>query len=183
MRRSAAAATILAALLAAAAAAPSAPAAEPKLRFTVKAEKESVALGDTIRLQCRVTSLSARAANLVRPAIGSPNRVVFNVQTKSGLKQISRLWGRFQGPKFVESPVERTSMKKGESLDQAVDLVAIVQGEWEITGIYLGGDPTLGTDPVESRPVKVKVGPGPGGETRVGAMIRSFTIVGDATIR
>ena len=74
MRRSAAAATILAALLAAAAAAPSAPAAEPKLRFTVKAEKESVALGDTIRLLCRVTSLSARAANLVRPAIGSPNR-------------------------------------------------------------------------------------------------------------
>ena len=163
--------------------APKAPAArvpEARLKFTVKAEKEAVALGEPIRLQCRVTSLSPRAVSVARPEIGSPNRVVFNVQTKAGLKQVSRLWGKFQGKKFVESAMERVPLKKGESVDKTIELVAIAQGEWEITGVYLGGDPTVGADPIEAKPVKVKVGPGPGGETRVGAKIR--TDLGDMTV-
>jgi len=180
MRRSAAAALFAAAALAAAGGAAADPAGEARLRLTVKVEKDEVALGDPIRLQCRVTSLSARALAVVRPDIGAPNRIVFNLESKGVRRQVSRLWGKFQEAKFVESAVERAPLKKGESLDRSIDLVAIAQGEWQITGVYLGGDPTVAPDPVESKPVKVKVGPGPGGETRVGARIR--TDMGDMTV-
>jgi peptidyl-prolyl cis-trans isomerase B (cyclophilin B) len=172
MHRSLAAALLLAA--AALPAAPAAPAAEAKLDLRVKLEKDRVALGDPIRLQCRLTSRSARALAVTKLRIGAPNALVFYVKGKDRpTRQVSRLWGHFQGNDFKEAPTERVPLKKGETLEETVELLAILQGEFEIRAIYLGGDRTAAPDPVEAKPVVVTVGPGPNGETRVGARVRT----------
>ena len=172
MHRSLAAATLLAAL--ALPAAPPAPAAEAKLELKVKAEKEEVKLGDAIRLQVKLTSRSAKALAVGKLRIGAPHGLVFYVKGKDRPpRQVSRLWGRFQGNDFKESPAERVPLKKGETLEETVDLLGIVQGEMEIRAVYLGGDKAAAPDPVEAKAVKVTVGPGPNGETRVGARVKT----------
>jgi peptidyl-prolyl cis-trans isomerase B (cyclophilin B) len=173
MRRLAAAVAASAALLAAAPAPPAAGKDCP-YQFKVKAEKEEVALGDRIVLNASLSYSGARASSCGELKLGSPSGVSFYVKVDGReTHQISRLLGRYAGGRFAESPEGRKEMKRGDVVIGKIEVVAIRTGKWEITPIYGGCDRLAWPSPVEAKPLKVTVGPGPKGETRVGARIRT----------
>jgi peptidyl-prolyl cis-trans isomerase B (cyclophilin B) len=165
------------ALLLAVAAAPAAPpaaAAEAKFSLELRTETPKVALGRTIKLAVALKSACARAVPVPDLKIGSPSNIVLYVRTGARSGQISRLLGKYSGSKFVPEPAGLgKELKRGETITGALDVPAIVLGKVEFTAVFLGLDRALQPEPLESKPVTVTVEPGPGGETRVGAKIRT----------
>ncbi len=167
-------ALLLAAALVAAAPAPPAAAKDPLFLLKANPEKDRVALGGTIRVELTLLSASTKVAACAGLELGSPSGVVLYVRVAGGAtRQVSRLKGRFQGNDFKESPAAREQLKHGGSLTGHVEVLAVQPGKWEITASYGGVDKSLCPDPVEAKPFTVTVDPGPGGETRVGAKIRT----------
>jgi len=170
----AAAAAALAAALACCAPAPPAAAKEPLFVLTAKPEKEKVVLGEKIRLDLSLQSRAAKAASCGKLELGSPGGVAFYVRVDKGVShQVSRLMGRYEGNTFKEAPAGREQLKPGKSLAGKVELLAVAPGEWEITATYAGVEKGACPDVLEAKPVVVKVGPGAGGETRLGVKIRT----------
>lgn len=173
MPRTAAAVLIAAAVLALAPA-PRAEAKDPLFMLKVKPAKDKVALGEKISLDLTLYSASTRVASCGKLELGSPSGVVFYVKTGTApAQQISRLMGKYQGNDFKETPAGREELKGGKSKTGRIDLLAIRPGKWEITAVYLGVEKGVWPDPVESKTFTVEVGPGPKGETKVGARIKT----------
>ena len=176
MPRAAAAALAAAVLFAASvlAPAPRAEAKDPLFLLKVKPGKDKVALGEKIPLDLTLYSASTRAASCGKLELGAPSGVVFYVKIGTNpAQQISRLMGKYTGNDFKETAAGREELKGGKTLTGHVDLLAIRPGRWEITAVYLGIEKTAWPDPLESKPFTVEVGPGPRGETKVGARIKT----------
>ncbi len=173
MPRAAAALTIAAALLALAPA-PRALAKDPLFQLKVKPVKDKVALGEKIVLDLTLRSFSARTASCGKLDLGSPSGVVFYVKSGTApAQQISRLMGKYQGNDFKETAAPREELKSGKSTTGRIELLAVRTGKWEISAVYLGVEKSVWPDPVESRTFTVEVGPGPKGETKIGARIKT----------
>ena len=156
------------------ASAPEAGAKEPLFLLKVKPAKDKVALGEKISLDLTLYSASTRVASCGKLELGSPSGVVFYVKTGTEpSRQISRLMGKYTGNDFKETQVAREELKGGKNITGKVDLLAIRPGKWEITAVYLGVEKGIWPDPVESKPFTVEVGPGPKGETKIGARIKT----------
>ena len=154
--------------------APPAAAKEPLFRLKLKPVKEKVVLGEPIRLEVTLTSASPRAAAVARLELGSPQGLVLYVKTESKETfQVTKLFGKYQGNDFKESPVAREELKTGKSLAATVECLALRTGRLEISAVYLGGDRSVSPDNAEAKPVTVTVDPGPGGETKVGARVKT----------
>ena len=146
---------------------------EPRFLLTAKAEKDTVKLGERIAITLKLTSRMVRVAAVGKIQLGSPNAVVFDVKTAKGNFQVSRLLGRYEKEEFKSDPVPREQLKGGQSITGTVNLLAILPGKMEITAVYLGIETRDWPDPIEAKPVTVTVEPGAGGETKVGAKIRT----------
>lgn len=165
---------LLAAALVAGAPTPRAAAKETLFLLNAKAEKDRVPLGGRIKVELTLRSASTKVAACTKLELGSPNGIVLYVRIGSGpTHQISKLMGRFAGSDFKESPVPREPLKNGGALTGKVEVLAIQPGKWEITASYGGVEKSLATEAVEAKPFAVTVDPGPAGETRVGARIRT----------
>ncbi len=171
MRTTAAAVLLL--ILSVPSLAPPAAAKEPRFLLKVKVEKEKVRLGEKVPLQVTLQSRWSKAAAVAPLRIGSPTSLVLDVKTEKGTYQVSRLLGRYEGSEFKADAVAREEVKAGGSLSGTVTLLALMPGKMEITAVYLGLEAKDSPDPVEAKPVSVTVEPGAGGETRVGARIRT----------
>lgn len=165
---------VLAAAALMAAPAPVAAAKEPLFRLTAKAEKDKVALGEKIRIDLTLKSAASKVASCGKLELGSPSGAAFYVRVDKGAShQVCRLMGRSDGRTFRETPTGREELKPGRSLTGRVELLAVATGTWEITATYGGVEKTVSPGVVEAKPVTVTVGPGAGGETRIGARIRT----------
>jgi len=153
---------------------PPAAAKDPLFILKVKAGKDKVALGEKIPLELTLYSGSAKAASCGKLELGSPNGVVFYVKIGTGpSQQVARLMGKFAGKEFKPAVAGRDELPAGKNIRGAIDLLAVRTGKWEITASYGGADRAIWGDPVEAKPVVVEVGPGPKGETKVGARIKT----------
>jgi cyclophilin family peptidyl-prolyl cis-trans isomerase len=147
---------------------------EPLFLLTAKPEKEKVALGEKIRIDLTLHSRAAKIASCGKLELGSPSGVAFYVRLDKGAThQVCRLMGRSTGREFKATGTGREELKPGKSLTGKIELLAVAPGGWEITASYGGVDKGVWPDVVEAKPFTVTVGPGPGGETKVGARIRT----------
>lgn len=154
--------------------APTAAAKDPLFMLKVKPVKDKVALGEKIVLDLTLQSRSNRAASCGKLDLGSPSGVVFYVKIGTApAQQISRLMGKYTGNDFKETPVPREEVRPGKSTTGRIELLAIRSGKWEISAVYLGVEKAVWPDPVESKTFTVEVGPGPKGETKIGARIKT----------
>jgi peptidyl-prolyl cis-trans isomerase B (cyclophilin B) len=177
MNRIAAAALLAAAL----AAAPSpADAKESPFRLVLKAGKAKVALGERIPLEVTLQYAGPKAVACAKLELGAPSGVVLYFKDPAKrLFQVTRLKGRYNGNDFRETPPSREELRPGKTLVGTVEPVAIQAGTWEISAAYGGAPRDVQAVPVDAKPVTVVVAPGAGGETKVGARVR--TDKGDMT--
>lgn len=159
--------------LAAALAPPAAAAKEPRFVLKAKAAKEKVRLGEKIPIELTLQSRWSKAVAASPLRIGTPTGLVFDLKTEKGLFQVSRLFGKYEGDTFKPDVIDREQVKPGGSLTATVNLLALLPGKMEITAVYLGLDAKDSPDPIAAKPVTVTVEPGEGGETKVGARIRT----------
>ena len=160
-------------LLSLAAPAPAAPPREPKFLLKAKAEKETVKLLEKIPVTLTLQSRSTRPASVGKIALGTPNGLVFDIKTGRGKFQVSRLFGKYATGEFKADTPVRESLKPGASLTATVNILALIPGTMEITPVYLGIEASDWPESIEAKPVTVTVEAGAGGETKVGAKIRT----------
>jgi cyclophilin family peptidyl-prolyl cis-trans isomerase len=154
--------------------APRAEAKEPLFLLKAKPAKDKVALGEKISIDLTLYSASTRVASCGKLELGSPSGVVFYVKVGTeSPRQVLRLMGKYQGNDFKETVAGRDELKGGKNITGHIDLLAIKTGKWEITPVYLGVEKAVWPDPIEGKPFTVQVGPGPQGETKIGARIKT----------
>jgi peptidyl-prolyl cis-trans isomerase B (cyclophilin B) len=172
MRMAVALAVPALALAAVAAASPPAAAKDPPFRLTAACDKKEVALGEKIPVQVRLQSGRARASSVAEMRLGAPQSVMFLVSVDGGkLWQVAPLLGNYNSGPFKPDPLDRQSLKPGESMRKTIDLHAIQTGKWSIRAIYGGIEKSDWDGVLEAAPIEVVVKPGPKGETRVGARL------------
>ena len=161
-------------VLASLADAPRAGGAEPKFSLELKADTPKVKLGERIKLTATLKSNYARTISAPELKVGTPTNLVLYVKRDGRTCQIARLFGKFDGKAFKGEPTGTAKeLKRGESLTGALEVLAIRTGALQFSATYLGLDRAASPEPLDSRPVAVTVDPGPGGETKVGAKIKT----------
>jgi peptidyl-prolyl cis-trans isomerase B (cyclophilin B) len=151
-----------------------APGKESKYLLKAKAEKETVKLGEKIRIEVTLFSSNPKPTPIWKMDIGSPQGLVVYVKTEAGRSfQVAKLFGKGQGKAFKADTLPKEELKGGKSVTGTLEFLAIRTGKIEFTPSFTGIDAALSPDAVDAKPVVVTVEPGPKGEKRIGAKIKT----------
>jgi len=135
-----------------------------------RAEKDSVALGDAIRVQVKLVNRSKKVVTVNKLRLAG-NSVVLQVAFETRSFQLCRLYGKYQGNNYREEPPPVDALKAGAFAAEVIEVLALRTGKLRFTPVYGGLPRDAYPDPIQGSPFEVTVPPAKGGETRVGARI------------